>query len=158
MSLRVSYRLAGVPGVGKRRAELGNPAPCRHSAERTSSGRTHRPKEGDWDAAPRFSPPHCFMQGHRTPSRRGEAGGEERRGPGNSYISFFCVFPLQHSWQPKGLLCPWKESSCLSRQHNREKILGAWKVGLLFKLVLFSASLREHRTAGFPLAQPGLLP
>lgn len=90
--------------------------------------------------------------------REGSGWGEESKGPGNSSISFFCVFPLQHSWQPKGLLCPWKASSRLSRQHNREKILGAWKAGLLFKLVLPSASLGEHRAAGFPLAQPAFLP
>lgn len=90
--------------------------------------------------------------------KEGRDWGKKSQDPVNSYISFFCVFPFQHSGQLEGLLCPWKESSHLSRQHNREKILGAWKVGLLLKLVLFSASFRENWTAAFPLAQLGFLP
>ena len=56
MLLWASCRLPGVPGTGKRRAELRNPAPRRHRVERTSSGRTHGPKEGGWDTALHFSP------------------------------------------------------------------------------------------------------
>lgn len=43
--------------------------------------------------------------------KEGSGWGKKSNGPGNAYVSFFCVFPLQHSWQLEGLLCPWKETS-----------------------------------------------
>lgn len=90
-ALWASYRLPGVPGVGKRRAELRNPTPCRHSAERTSSGRTHGPKERDWDTAPHFSPPHltasCRGRGHL---QGGERLGEEKQ-RSREFIHFFLL-------------------------------------------------------------------
>lgn len=91
MPLWASYRLPGLPGVGKRQAELRNPALCRHSAERTSSGRTHGPKERDWETAAHFSPPHltasCRGRGH-VPG--GERLGEEKL----RCRKFICVFFL----------------------------------------------------------------
>lgn len=144
MPLWTHSRLPQMPGVGKRQTELRNPAPCRHSV------RTH-PLAGPGGqrrgTGTLLHISHCLTRqpcvGAEHTFREERGWGKESKYPGNSYISFVCVFPLQHSWQPNRVLWPWKEPSCLSRQHIREKVLGVWKLSLLFKLVLFSASLRD---------------
>lgn len=81
-----------MPSVGKRQAELRNPAPCRHSVERTSSGKSDGPKERDWDTAPRSSPPHltasCRGKGHL---QGGERLGEEKQ-RSREFIHFFLLY------------------------------------------------------------------
>lgn len=80
--------------------------------------------EGLGDCSPFLTTSQLHAEAQDT-FKEGRGQRKKSKGPGNSYVPFFCVFSLQHSWQLEGLLCPWKGSSCLSGERNREKMLGA---------------------------------
>lgn len=113
---------------------------------KTSSGRTCGSKERDWDTAPNSLLPHLaaacrgggYLQG-------GERLGEEKQ-MSRDYIHFFCLClpPSALLAAKEGLLALERTQLPFQLQHMREKILGGWKLSLLFKLVLFSASLRDN--------------
>lgn len=124
MPLRTSYRLPGMPGVGK--TELRNPAPCWSSVEKTSSGRTCGPKERDWDTAPHFLLPHltasCRGRGHL---QGGERLREEKQ-MSREFIHFFCLClpPSALLAAKEGPLALERTQLPLQAAHRREGIRG----------------------------------
>lgn len=107
--------------VGKRQREQRSPAPCRHSVRLPLAGPVGQRR----GTGTLLQIPYCLTWqlhvGAEDTFKEERGWRKKSKCPGISYISFVCVFPLQHSWQPKRVLWPWKEPSCLSSCNTWER-------------------------------------